>query len=155
MASGLREDEAVILSKESQIQRVVRQCKESHNGPIHSLAELDQLISQKTTEKSLATALNLEIRYRKFTCLLKVATNNDLFKQQGIDNKIRIMHLKQLMTDDTRPKCHASMCDVEALYDDDLGANPSDDNQDTEEEPEQLDTWFSNGCWPPKIQEQV
>ena len=50
---------------------------------------------------------------------------------------------------------HASMCDVEALYDDDLGANPSDDNQDTEEEPEQLDTWFSNGCWPPKIQEQV
>ena len=155
MASGLREDEAVILSKESQIQRVVRQCKESHNGPIHSLAELDELISKKKTDKSLAAALNLEIRYRKFTCLLKVATNNELFKQQGIDNKLRITHLRQLMTDDTRPKCHASMCDVEALYDNNQEAETSHDDPGMEEEPAQLDTWFSNGCWPPKNHEQV
>ena len=62
-------------------------------------------------------------RYRKFTCLLKVATNNELFKQQGIDNKVRIIHLRQLLTDDTRPKCHASLSDIEALYDEMDGIN--------------------------------
>ena len=44
MSSGLREDEAVILSKETQVQRVVHQCKESHGGPIHSLKELESLV---------------------------------------------------------------------------------------------------------------
>ena len=113
-----REDEAVILSKETQVQRVVRQCKESHGGPIHSLKELESLVvlKGKVNEKALASALNLEIRYRKFTCLLKVATNNELFKQQGIENKERITHLSQLLSDDTKPKCHASMADIEAIY---------------------------------------
>ena len=158
MSAGLREDEAVILSKELQVQRVVRQCKESHGGPIHSLTELDELIKSKTNEKTLAAALNLEIRYRKFTCLLKVATNNELFKQQGIDNKLHITYLKQLLTDDTRPKCHASMCDVEALYDDGQGSNGEQtlmENQSLDEQPNTPDVWFQNGCWPLNRQEQV
>ena len=116
----LREDEAVIVSKESQVQRVVRACKESHGGPIHTLAELDELVEANKTEENLASALNLEIRYRKFTCLLKVATNNELFKQRGISNKERITHLKQLLSDDTRPKCHATISDIEALYEQDI-----------------------------------
>ena len=116
MAQGLRDDEVLVLSKESQVQRVVRQCKVSHGGPIHSVKELEELIKKKPTEKALTSALNYEIRYRKFTCLLKVATNNELFKQQGIDNKQRIIHLKQLLNNDTKPKCHASMSDIEAIY---------------------------------------
>ena len=158
MSAGLREDEAVILSKESQVQRVVRQCKESHGGPINSLTELDELIKSKTNEKNLAAALNLEIRYRKFTCLLKVATNNELFKQQGIDNKLRITHLKQLLTDDTRPKCHASMCDIEALYDDGQRNNGEEiltEDLSANKQPDTLDVWFRNGCWPLNRQEQV
>ena len=158
MSAGLREDEAVILSKESQVQRVVRQCKESHGGPIQNLDELNALVASRTDEKSLSAALNLEIRYRKFTCLLKVATNNELFRQQGIDNKLRITHLKQLLTDDTRPKCHASMCDVEALYDNEQGCNLDqistvDDSAETAIN--QPDDWFLNGCWPIGQHEQV
>ena len=158
MSAGLREDEAVILSKESQVQRVVRQCKESHGGPIHSLDELNALIKSRTDEKSLSAALNLEIRYRKFTCLLKVATNNELFRQQGIDNKLRITHLTQLLTDDTRPKCHASMCDVEALYDNTHGSVSEETSvvvQDAERAVNQPDVWFRNGCWPLGQNEQV
>ena len=81
MAAGLTEDEAVILSKESQVQRVVRQCKESHNGPIHSLQELECLVAskEKESEKAPTSACYLEIWYQKFTCLLKVETNNELF----------------------------------------------------------------------------
>ena len=74
-------------------------------------------MNEKNSEKELASALNLEIRYRKFTCLLKVGTNNALFKQQGIDNKERIINLKKLLNDDTRPKCYATMSDIENLYD--------------------------------------
>ena len=156
MAAGLREDEAVVLSKESQVQRVVRQCKESHGGPVMSVKELENLILAKQTEKELASALNLEIRYRKFTCLLKVATNNELFKQQGIDNKLRITHLKQLLTDDTRPKCHASLQDVESLYDQAL--TPTQVLEVSPEEGIDSDNradWFMNRCWPPCVQEQV
>ena len=157
MAAGLREDEAVILSKESQVQRVVRLCKESHRGPIHTIAELDQLIVEKGEkgEKELAYALNLEIRYRKFTCLLKVATNNELFRQLGIDNRLRITHLRQLLTDDTKPKCHASMSDIEALYEVDCEQEQGISNlteRESENPPEQ---WFLNGGWPLKEQEQV
>ena len=169
MSSGLREDEAVVLSKETQVQRVVRQCKESHGGPIHNVDELEKLTAEKTDEKSLASALNLEIRYRKFTCLLKVATNNDLFKQQGIDNKERITHLKQLLTDDTRPKCHASMSDIEALYETEAPAAgdfhlPEPANHDLSilnasemqsNEQAQRSEWLSQGCWPLLSGEQV
>ena len=70
-------------------------------------------MNEKNSEKELASALNLEICYRKFTCLLKVGTNNALFKQQGIDNKERIINLKKLLNDDTRPKCYATMSDME------------------------------------------
>ena len=155
MAAGLREDEAVILSKESQVQRVVRLCKESHGGPIQSLAELDQLIKDKGNEQALASALNLEIRYRKFTCLLKVANNNELFKQRGIDNKLRIIHLRQLLTDDTRPKCHASISDIEALYDEIDGVSEVERQDLSPEVPVDPSVWLSNGCWPLKEQEHI
>ena len=155
MAAGLREDEAVILSKESQVQTVVRRCKESHGGPIHSLSELEQLIKDKGNDEALASALNLEIRYRKFTCLLKVANNNELFRQRGIDNKLRIVHLKQLLTDDTRPKCHACISDIEALYDEMDTVREVERPDTTTEAPINPSVWLSDGCWPPKEQEQV
>lgn len=153
MAQGLRDDEVLVLSKESQVQRVVRQCKESHGGPIHSVKELEELIKKKPTEKALASALNYEIRYRKFTCLLKVATNNELFKQQGIDNKQRIVHLKQLLNNDTKPKCHASMSDIEAIYEqpvnDDRGC-PLPSVEGGSDEANSL-----SGSWPLQAEEQI
>ena len=156
IASGLKDDEAVILSKETQVQRVVRQCKESHGGPIHNVAELEKLIADKSDEKALGQALNLEIRYRKFTCLLKVATNNELFRQQGIDNKLRITHLKQLLTDDTKPKSHASMSDIEALYEEiQPPIEASSWQESTEDRSEQDVNWLLNGSWPLTKQEQV
>ena len=62
MAAGLTED-AVILLQESQVQRVVQQCKESPNGPIHSLQELECLVAskEKESEKAPTSALNLEV----------------------------------------------------------------------------------------------
>ena len=153
MAQGLRDDEVVVLSKESQVQRVVRQCKESHGGPIHSVKELEKLINEKRSEKALASALNYEIRYRKFTCLLKVATNNELFKQQGIDNKQRIVHLRQLLNDDTKPKCHASMSDIEAIYEqlsENDGCCPL---PPVEEESDEVD--LLSGFWPLQAEEQI
>ena len=150
MSSGLREDEAVILSKETQVQRVVRQCKESHGGPIHSLKELESLVVLKGKVD--------EIRYRKFTCLLKVATNNELFKQQGIENKERITHLSQLLSDDTKPKCHASMADIEAIYG--MGVDePESERPNLSKSPIDVSAdcaeWLLNGCWPLKEQEHV
>ena len=138
------------------MQRVVRQCKESHGGPIHSVPELEKLIAEKENEKALASALNLEIRYRKFTCLLKVATNNELFKQQGIDNKLRITHLKQLLTDDTKPKSHASMSDIEALYEVEqppLEASPMLELE--EDQSNRNAERLLNGSWPLIEKEQV
>ena len=118
------------------------------------MEELHQLVEEKTEEKALTSALNLEIRYKKFTCLLKVATNNDLFKQQGIDNKLRIIHLKQLLTDDTRPKCHASMADIEALYADESLTFINDQATD-DANPLKESDWFLNGCWPPQRGEYI
>ena len=118
------------------------------------MEELHQLVEEKTEEKALTSALNLEIRYKKFTCLLKVATNNDLFKQQGIDNKLRIIHLKQLLTDDTRPKCHASMADIEALYADESLTSINDQATD-DANPLKESDWFLNGCWPPQRGEYI
>ena len=158
MAAGLREDEAVIVSKESQVQKVVRACKASHGGPIHTLAELDELVEANKTEESLASALNLEIRYRKFTCLLKVATNNELFKQRGISNKERITHLKQLLSDDTRPKCHATIGDIEALYEQDIvttSSSAASRHESVARSQAEVGDWLANGCWPPNKLEEV
>ena len=138
------------------MQRVVRQCKESHGGPIHSVAELESLVTSKENEKALASALNLEIRYRKFTCLSKVATNNELFKQQGIDNKLRVTHLKQLLTDDTKPKCHASISDIEALYEDAQAPVEASSMQENGNDSSKSGAdWLLNGSWPLEEQEQV
>ena len=64
MVSGVEEPEAILLTTENKIQKVVTACNKSHNGPIISNEELHQLVS----------ALNLEIRYRytlSFILILK------------------------------------------------------------------------------------
>ena len=114
--------------------------------------ELEELIKNKPTEKALASALNYEIRYRKFTCLLKVATNNELFRQVGIDNKQRIVHLRQLLNNDTKPKCHASMSDIEAIYE-----QPIEDDRVCEVPIEEgLDEAnLLSGFWPLQAEEKI
>ena len=47
------------------------------------------------------------------------------------------------------------MCDVEALYDHESEIVAVSDDISGEQEPSQPDVWLSNGCWPPKTQEQI
>ena len=67
MEAGVSKTEADILSKETQIQKYVQDCRSiRHKGPLDSPEEVDQMIEMyKGGEKLLRSALCKEIRYRK------------------------------------------------------------------------------------------
>jgi len=41
LKAGVTKTDEIILQEENKIQRVVQQCRKSHNGPIGSIEELD------------------------------------------------------------------------------------------------------------------
>ena len=49
----------------NRIQRVVKQCRSNHGGPISSKEERQNIIATIEDEKALSKILDLEIRYRK------------------------------------------------------------------------------------------
>ena len=79
IASGVTPPEAIQITAQNRIQRVVEQCRRSHGGPISEERELEDILENIKDEKALKSALTAEIRYRKFT-LLKIKESNPLFK---------------------------------------------------------------------------
>ena len=81
IANGVTPPEAIQMTAENKIQRVVEQCRKSHGGPISEEKELEDILEMIKDEKRLKSALTAEIRYRKFT-LLKIKESNPIFKQR-------------------------------------------------------------------------
>ena len=59
------------------------------------------------------------------------------------------------MTDDTRPKCHASISDIEALYDEMEEVGVDERYDAAPEVSNNPSEWFSSGCWPLKEHEHI
>ena len=92
--SGCSNSDIAAITTMNKIQRVVMQCKKNHGGPIVSKEELDEIIASTKDVKKLSKALDLEIRYRKFT-MTKVKNDCPLFQQRKltVDKKIENIHL--------------------------------------------------------------
>ena len=72
--------EADILSKETQLQKYVQDCRSSHHkGPVDSPEEIDQMVEMyKEDEKLLQSALCKEVQYHKYSSY-SIKFNNPLF----------------------------------------------------------------------------
>ena len=98
---GIEDADIAALTTENRIQRVVSQCKKNHNGTITDKKELDELVNKFTDktdilQKKLHAALNLEIRYRKFT-MTKVKANCQLLAQKNLSVEQKVKNLQLLL----------------------------------------------------------
>ena len=86
-------------------------CK-SHGGPVTSVAESEALVEKITVEKKLHTALNPEIRFRKFT-FTTVKETCPLFKQKKLTIPQKVTNIRSLITSQLDLKTLADMNDLE------------------------------------------
>ena len=106
------EDDALVSRASNRVIKCVNACKKSHNGPLVTKEELDELVSGwKGTEKSLHSALNLEIRFRKYT-FTKVKLSCLLFKQRGLIVPQKVKNLTALIESQLDLKSLAEMEDL-------------------------------------------
>ena len=97
VSSGVKPAEAILLTNENKIQRVVEQCRQLHGGPISKEEELDDLLERfKDDGENLQKALILEIRYQKFT-YLNVKDSNPLFAQLKLSREQLVTNLRLLI----------------------------------------------------------
>ena len=75
IAAGVVPADAILITSENKIQRVVEQCRRSHGGSITNDEEVENISARFSDDKSKKSALVLEIRYRKFTVLNKKESN--------------------------------------------------------------------------------
>ena len=100
-SAGCSDPDIAAITTMNKIQRVVKQCKENHGGPILTKDELDKIISKtKKDETQLGKILDLEIRYRKFT-MTKVKNDCPLFLQRKLSNDKKIKNLNLLIDSQT------------------------------------------------------
>ena len=83
MKLGVDEDDAAQISTGSKILKCLFSCK-SHNGPVTTVSELEDLVASIHDEKALHRVLNLEIRCRKST-LTAVKDTCPFFRQKTKD----------------------------------------------------------------------
>ena len=102
IANGVTPPEAIQMTAENKIQRVVEQCRKSHGGPISEEKEIEGILERIEDEKRLKSALTAEIRYRNFT-LLKIKESNPIFKQRNLS----ACHKSQ--ADSSKVLCGSSM----------------------------------------------
>lgn len=75
---------------ESTVLHCISKCKTTHNGPLTTVKELEDLVKKfKDDDKSLHYSLNLEIRLRKLT-LNKIKKSCPLFKQNKLTDDKKI-----------------------------------------------------------------
>ena len=147
--AGVVPADAILLTAENKIQRVVEQCRRSHGGPISDESEVEKIIIQCPDDKRRKSALSLEIRFRKFT-VLNIKESNPLFKQQNLSveqlcNNLRLLFKKT----DRALASTATMDDLEHVLS--QGAKKSD-TVATEAVPAIPDV---PNEWPPAVGEHV
>ena len=82
--AGVVPADALLITSQNKIQRVVEQCRRSHGGPVSEEFEVDEILRKfDNDEKAKKSALMLEIRFRKST-VLNIKESNPLFKQQNL-----------------------------------------------------------------------
>ena len=84
------------MTTQNKIHRVVDQCRRSHNGPITTENELDQVLLLMTDAKEKRKAIVYEIWYRKFT-LLNINDSNPLFLQKNLSTDKLEINLRMLL----------------------------------------------------------
>ena len=118
LKAGVTKTDADILAKDSQMQKFVQQCRASHNGPLNSPDEVDDLVNRadlKDDDKALRSALTKEVRYRKYSSL-SIKFDNPLSHQRKCDTLTLINNLKLLlMKCDSSLAAKATMSDLEAV----------------------------------------
>ena len=65
--AGVVPADALLITSQNKIQRVVEQCRRSHGGPISEELEVDDILRKFDDDKAKKSALMLEIRFIKFT----------------------------------------------------------------------------------------
>jgi len=90
----------------------VLQVAKTHNGPLTTKAELEDLVGGwNGSEKALHSVLDLEIRFRKYT-LTKVKLVCPLFKQRGLSIDQKVKNLTALIESQLELKTLADMEDL-------------------------------------------
>ena len=154
IASGVTPPEAIQMTAQNRIHRVVEQCRKSHGGPITDENEVDAIVEKMKDEKALKSALTAEIRYRKFT-LLKIKESNPLFKQRNLSNEQLTANLKFILQKSmVGLTCSASIEDLERVI---VESNIPDSEQKGDIEADKvieaspLIESDMSGPWPPTV----
>ena len=117
LLKSVSQQEADLLCEENKVVKVLTKCKASHGGPLTSLEELQDLVNNwpagPESEKSLHTALNLEIRFRKLT-VTTVKGDCSLFKQRNLAISEKVANLTSLISSQLKFSATADMDDLEA-----------------------------------------
>ena len=126
--AGVSDSDIAIITTSNKIQRVVRQCKEDQNGPVVTTKELDELFESIKDYNKLNKALDLEIRYRKFT-MSKVKNDCPLFLQRKVDPKQKLKNLKILIdSEELGLKALATMNDLASAIQE---GTPKEEDEET------------------------
>ena len=153
--AGVLPADAVLMTAENKIQRVVAQCRKSHGGPISEEHEVDRIIEKFPDDKSRKLALALEIRYRKFT-VLNIKDSNPLFKQQNLTVKQLCTNLKLLLQKtDLSMASTATMADLEKVLSKEAGLVADDQDSEDQVAPAPHDDGQQVGDWPPAVGEHL
>ena len=167
IASGVTPPEAIQITAQNRIQRVVEQCRRSHGGPISEEKELDNILEDIKDDKALKSALTSEIRYRKFT-LLKIKESNPLFKQRNVPSQQLVTNLRLLLQKSSVGlACSVSLDDLEKVVgEDELVEEVIEGRDDMQKELMEVDSTpamhelqagsaVQAGPWPPKMGEHL
>ena len=148
--AGVAPADAILMTSENKIQRVVDQCRRSHGGPVSEESEVENILGKFVDDKGKISALRLEIRFRKFT-VLNIKENNPLFKQQNLSVDQLTSNLRLLLQKtDLALASTATMADLEKV----LSGEPQHETESQDSE-QGIPVDQNLSVWPPKIGEHI
>lgn len=113
ISCSVDEEDAVKLTANNRVIKFVAACKKSHGGPFTAIEELTECVKNwNKSEKLLHTALDSEIRFRKYS-FINVKTSCPLFKQRGLTVEQKVKNLTALIGSQMELKNLAEMQDLE------------------------------------------
>ena len=148
--AGVAPADAILMTSENKIQRVVDQCRRSHGGPVSEESEVENILGKFVDDKGKISAFRLEIRFRKFT-VLNIKENNPLFKQQNLSVDQLASNLRLLLQKtDLALASTATMADLEKV----LSGEPQHETESQDSE-QGIPVDQNLSVWPPKIGEHI
>ena len=144
--AGVAPADAILMTSENKIQRVVDQCRRSHGGPVSEESEVENILGKFVDDKGKISALRLEIRFRKFT-VLNIKENNPLFKQQNLSVDQLASNLRLLLQKtDLALASTATMADLEKV----LSGEPQHERESQDYE-QGIPVDQNLSVWPPRL----